>query len=349
MKKIKVFIVEDSILMQKIIADILTSDPQIEVLGASKFGKEALEKIPKISPDVVTLDVNLPDINGLKVLEELMKNCPVRVVMLSAYTQRSAEVTIKALELGALDFIPKPSGEVSLDLYNFKNEVIAKIKMVATVDLGKFVSLSSKGIALNRESLSVKKLVIMGASTGGPQAILEQMSAFTPDLDVSFLIVQHMPPGFTKSFAERISWQSHFKTKEAEEGDLIVKKAAYVAPAGYHMVIEKVSCQEYERYNIRLDQNALVNYVRPAVDVTMVSAAEAFEGSIIGVILTGMGKDGLEGARKIKAGGGKIVVQNERSCVIYGMPRAVAEANLADDILPLVNIGKRITEYLRNG
>ncbi len=346
MKKIKVFIVEDSILMQKIISDILSSDPEIEVIGKSILGEKALELIPQLKPDVVTLDVNLPDINGLEVLKRLMKLFPTRVVMLSVYTQKGADITIKALELGALEFIPKPSGEVSLDLHKFKEEIITKIKFVATIDIERSKEII-KEITPAKEALEIKNLVIIGASTGGPKAILEIMKEIPFDIDASFLIVQHMPSGFTRSFAERISWHSQIRSKEAEDGDLLTNRTAYVAPSGYHMLIEKI-CEEDEKYCIRLDQTPLVNYVRPAIDITMSSAAENFNGKIIGVILTGMGKDGLEGAKKIKERGGKIIAQDEKTSIIYGMPKMVAEAGLADKILPLKEIPKKIIEEIQN-
>lgn len=346
MRKIKVFIVEDSVLMQRVIMDILRETSNIEVVGATKFGKEALARVPQVSPDVVTLDINLPDIDGLTVLRELMEKYPVRVITLSAFTQKGADTTLKALELGALDFIPKPSGEISLDLYNFKDEIISKVELVATVDLKKY--LISKGITRPKEDLAVEKLVVIGASTGGPKAILEIMSRIPFNLDASFLIVQHMPPGFTKSFAERIAWYSGVKAKEAEEGDSLIRGTAYVAPSRFHLVIDRVN-QKENSYCIRLDDTDLVNYVKPAVDVTMESVAQVFEGKIVGVILTGMGKDGLEGVKKIKTKGGKIIVQDEKSCVVYGMPKAVLSEGLADEVLSVEAIPGKIVEYLTNG
>jgi two-component system chemotaxis response regulator CheB len=344
-KKIKVFIVEDSILMQKILRDILLSDPHIEIVGNTRFGKEALEKIPQFSPDIVTLDINLPDMDGLAVLKKIMEGFPTRVVMLSAYTQKGADTTLRALELGAMDFIPKPSGEVSLDLYKFKEEIISKVKLVATIDLNKFIC-GFKGIAPHKEVLSIEKIAVIGASVGGPAAILEIMSQLPSSIDASFLIVQHMPIGFTKSFAERISWYSEIKAKEAEEGDVLFKSAVYVAPSGFHMVIEKIQDQKH-RYCIRLDDSPFVNYVRPAVDVTMSSVAEVFEGTkILGVILSGMGRDGLGGARKIKERGGKIIAQDESSCAVYGMPKVVIDEGLADEVLRLDQIPKKIVQYL---
>jgi two-component system chemotaxis response regulator CheB len=347
MAKIKVFIVEDSILMQKIIVDILSGDPDIAIVGTAKFGKDALENIPKLKPDIVTLDLNLPDIDGLQVLRKLMVVFPVRVIMFSAYTQKGAEITMKALELGALDFIPKPSGETSLNLYNFKDEIISKIKMAATIDLSKRVF--PKETLLSSKETAIKNIIIIGASTGGPKAIIDLMTGMPKDINGAILIVQHMPSGFTRSFAERISWHAGIKTKEAEDGDQLINGAAYIAPSGYHMVLEK-SAHVKKGYLLRLDETPLVNYVRPAVDVTLFSAAETFEGGVmLGVILTGMGKDGLEGVKKIKDKGGKVIAQDEASCIVYGMPRAIVSEGLADDVLPLNKIAKKIVEYINYG
>lgn len=337
---IRVFIVEDSILMQKVISDILSTDPEISVVGKARLGKEALEEIPKISPDVVTLDVNLPDISGIEVLKELIEKFPTRIVMLSAYTQQEADITLKALELGALDFIPKPSGEISLDLYNFKDEIVSKIKLVSKIDLEKVLKISRKKEL--KEDLKIEKIVVIGASTGGPKAISEIITNLSSPQDATFLIVQHMPLGFTKSFAQRLSWISPFKIKEAEDKDILKKNAGYVAPSGFHMVVEKMN----NFYRTRLNGTTLVNYVRPSVDVTMESVAEVFDGEIIGVILTGMGKDGLEGAKAIKKKNGKIIVQDESTCVVYGMPKVIVENNLADAVLPLSQIPKKLEEYL---
>ena len=336
---IKVFIVEDSILMQKIISDILSTDPEISVVGKARLGREALEGIPKMSPDVVTLDVNLPDISGIEVLKELMEKFPTRVVMLSAYTQKGADLTLKALELGALDFIPKPSGEISLDLYNFKDEIIKKIKIASKINIEKVIKTGEKKEV--EDDLEIKKIVIIGASTGGPRAISEIIVNLSPS-DATFLIVQHMPPGFTKSFAQRLSWVAPFKIKEAEDKDVLKKNAGYVAASGFHMVIEKVN----DFYCVRLDETRLVNYVRPSIDITMKSVADIFDGEIIGVILTGMGKDGLEGAKAIKKKNGKIIAQDESTCVVYGMPKVIVENNLADFVLPLSEIPEKLKELL---
>jgi two-component system chemotaxis response regulator CheB len=343
MSPIRVFIVEDSVLMQKVITDILSSDPAIEVIGATKYGQEALTKIPELKPDIVTLDVNLPDLSGLIVLEKLMKENPVRIVMLSAYTQKGAETAVRALELGALDFIPKPSGEVSLDLYNFKEEIISKIKALSVTNIKN--SFVSKNFYREREAPPSGKIVVIGASTGGPKAIMDVMSRIPADSGANFLIIQHMPKGFTKTFAERVGWYSAIKVKEVEEGDRILKNVCYVAKSGQHMVVEK-SSKDNNVYYLHLDDTALVNYVKPAIDVTMASLADCFDGKMIAVVLTGMGKDGLEGARKIKGKGGRVIAQDEASCVIYSMSKAVVNAGIADCILPINDIPDKIMEYI---
>ena len=341
MKRISIFVVEDSILMQKVITDIFSHDPDFEVVGSAYKGEEALENIPKLKPDIVTLDVNLPDVYGLTVLKEIMSKFPTRVVMLSAYTQKGAEVTMKALELGALDFIPKPSGEISLDLYNFREEIVSKMKIVANIDINNYLS-NFRGVPVAEEALAVKKIVVIAASTGGPKAIIEVMQKIPADIAASFLIIQHMPKGFTRTFAERISWYSSIKTKEAEDCDVVLKGAGYVAPAGFHMIIENIPNSVNDKFRIRLDETPLVNYVRPSADVTMNSVADLFGNNTIGVILTGMGKDGLEGAKSIKDKGGFVVTQDKTSSVVYGMPRAVADAGLADKVLNLYDIPKEI-------
>ncbi len=341
MKKIRIFIVEDSILMQKVILDIFSSDSQFEVVGSASKGKEALEKIPKLNPDVVTLDINLPDVYGLIVLKEIMSRFPTRIIMLSAYTQKGAEITMKALELGAVDFIPKPSGEISLDLYNFKEEIISKVKIVSGINIDSYLA-NFRGIPVVEEAVAIKKAVVIAASTGGPRAIIELMQKIPSNINASFLIVQHMPKGFTKNFAERISWYSQIKTKEAEDGDMVLKGAGYVAPGGFHMIVEKLGEKERNRFRIRLDEAPFVNYVRPSADVTMGSFAELFGENTIGVILTGMGKDGLEGAKKIKEKGGTVITQDEESSIVYGMPKVVTEAGLSDKVLALSDIAGEI-------
>lgn len=338
--KIRVLVVDDSLLMRKIVSDGINSDPALEVIDKAKNGKEALEKIFSLKPDVVTLDINLPLIDGISVLEEVMKKQPTRIVMLSAYTREGTSATMRALELGAIDFITKPSGEISLDIYKLKDEIASKIKLAAKVNLDKFPPV--KALHPPKEKAAARKLVVIGASTGGPKAVLDIMQAIPDGLPAAFLIIQHMPKGFTLSFAERLSWQGEIKTKEAEDGDIILPNKGFVAPAGYHMVLEKAQ----NGVLIRLNQEPLVNFVRPSIDVTMGSAVEIFGRNIIGVILSGMGKDGLEGCRKIKEKGATVIIQDEETSVVWGMPKSVYDAALADKVLPISKIAEAITREI---
>jgi two-component system chemotaxis response regulator CheB len=344
-EKIRVLVIDDSFLMRRIISDIINSDPELQVVGRAKDGGEALDKVLTLAPDVVTLDVNLPVKDGIVVLESIMKRKPTRVIMLSAYTRAGASATMRALELGAVDFIAKPSGEISLGLDKLKNEIIAKIKLAARVDLDRYLAtFQPSTLALVKEGkpVLIKKLVIIGASTGGPKAILDIMQDIPLDLPAAFLVVQHMPKGFTLSFAERIAWHSGIRAKEAEDEDSIAAGRIFVAPAGFHMVLEG----DKEQVRIKLNQDPLVNFVRPSIDVTMFSAAEIFGKDIIGVILTGMGRDGLDGAKKIKEKGGRIIVQDEETSIVWGMPKSITKAGLADEVLPLSKISEGILKYI---
>jgi two-component system, chemotaxis family, protein-glutamate methylesterase/glutaminase len=344
--KVKVLVVDDSFLMRRIISDIVNSDPHLEVVGKAKDGEEALEDVAALNPDVVTLDINLPVKNGIDVLRDIMKTKPTRVIMLSAYTRAGASATIKALELGAVDFIAKPSGEISLGLEKLRNEIIEKIKLAANFNLNKYLAVFKDAgtvPALEEKATGVKKLVIIGASTGGPKAILTIMKDIPGDTKAAFLIVQHMPKGFTLSFAERIAWETGIRTKEAEDGDIIYPGRAFVAPAGSHMVLAR----DNDQVKVKLTQDPLVNFVRPSIDVSMSSAVEIFGKDIIGVILTGMGKDGLDGARKIKEAGGRVFVQDEESSVVWGMPGSVSKAGLTDQALPLSQIAEVLVKSIR--
>jgi two-component system, chemotaxis family, protein-glutamate methylesterase/glutaminase len=344
-RKIRVLVVDDSFLMRKIISDIINSDPELEVVGKAKDGQEALEKISSLEPDVITLDLNLPVVDGIDVLSKVMKSHPTRVIMFSAYTRSGASATMRALELGAVDFIAKPSGEISLGLDKLKEEIITKIKLAADVNIDKYLA-AVNGVSapeLPPSKAPVKKLVVIGASTGGPKAIMELMQGLSESLPACFLIVQHMPKGFTVSFAERISWQSGMRAKEAEEGDELAVGKIYVAPAGYHMTLDH---RADGGVRVRLNQDPLVNFVRPSIDVTMFSAAEVFGKDCVGVILTGMGKDGAEGARKIKEAGGSIIIQDEKSSVVWGMPRAVSREGVADEILTISEIPAAIARHV---
>jgi len=347
-EKIRVLVVDDSFLMRQIISDIINSDPDLVVIGKAKDGKDALEKIFTLKPDVVTLDVNLPVLDGISVLGEVMKKQPTRIIMISAYTRTGATATLRALELGAIDFIAKPSGEISLDINKLKEEIISKIKLAARVEMEKVSPVLQPPVIFEKEAKPpvLKKVVVIAASTGGPKAIFDVIRDIPANIPAAFLIVQHMPIGFTLGFAERISWQSKIKAKEAEDGDFLVAGKAFVAPAGFHMGLESDS--NTNTFKIKLNQDPLVNFVRPAADVTMSSVAEVFGKNTIGVVLTGMGKDGVEGARKIKEKGGVIIIQDEKTSAVWGMPRMVHEAGLDDVMLPVFEITAALAKKIES-
>jgi len=335
LKRIKVFVVEDSIFMRNVISDIINSDPQLQVIDTARDGEEALSKLDYLEPDVITLDIEMPRMDGLSVLKQIMKRKPKPVIMLSALTKEGAIYTLKALEYGAVDYISKPSGNISLDLHTIKDEIISKIKMAASANLSK---LKIKSINIEPCELA-DNVVAMGASTGGPQA-LTYILASLPQSIPPILIVQHMPEGFTRLFAERLDRLCKFRVKEAEEGDYISKELALIAPGGFHMTVSKTG-------RIILDRTPPIHGVRPAVDPTMTSVARSYRSRAIGVLLTGMGRDGAYGMRKIKEHGGVTIAQDEKTSVVFGMPKAAIDEGCVDVVLPLHKIPIEIMRRCR--
>ncbi|MEW6685096.1 MAG: chemotaxis response regulator protein-glutamate methylesterase [Candidatus Edwardsbacteria bacterium] len=350
-KPIKILIVDDSALMRKMISDLLSTDSALSVINTAKEGKEALQKIKELKPDVVTLDLEMPGWDGLFTLSKVMKEVPLPVVMLSAHTRAGAAATVKALELGAVDFVSKPSGPISVDIEKIKDELIAKVKVAATVNplnlrtsekrsSAQIVS-SPKGRGLSDFSkASPDRVVAIGASTGGTRALSQILPQLPKDLPAGILVVQHMPPGFTRSLAERLDKQSAIHIKEAEEGDLVEKGKALIAPGNFHM---KVVSEEGEE-RVVLSQDPPRLGVRPSVDVMMNSVAEVCHERVIGVILTGMGHDGMEGVKKIKGKGGITIAEDSSTCVVFGMPKAAISTGCIDKIVPLPEIAQEIVK-----
>ncbi|MBT0159855.1 chemotaxis response regulator protein-glutamate methylesterase [Candidatus Bathyarchaeota archaeon A05DMB-2] len=319
--------------MQKILADLLQSDPQISVIGTARDGEEALRKIANLHPDVVTLDIEMPRMDGLTAVKKIMKTTPLPVVMISALTQRQAQLTLKALELGAVDYVPKPSGPISLNMDSVKTELITKIKTAASANVQQ-VKPRMMEITEQPKVKGSDRVISIAASTGGPAAvtyILKHIPENTPPI----LIVQHMQKGMTRLFAEGLNQECKFKVKEAEEGDVIQEGLALIAPGGLHMQVTKSG-------KISLTANAPVNYVRPSADVLMASAAEAYESKNIGVVLTGMGVDGAKGIEAIKKKGGVTIAQDRKTCVVFGMPYAAIKTGCVDCVAPLECIPKKI-------
>jgi len=342
-KKIRVLVVDDSAIMRKLITEILKKDQVIEIVGEAADGLQAIEKAKGLKPDVITLDIEMPKMDGLTALNFLKKESPSsKIIMFSSLTQEGAKATIEALSRGAHDFVPKPSTKSFIEsVQKIEKELIPKIKALGGYDSSVLIKSSVPSRALKP---GLYRVLGIGVSTGGPQTLAEILKELPPNFPVPILIVQHMPPLFTAQLAERLDKISRLKVKEAEDGEPIKEGVVYIAPGDYHM---EVSIENRQRH-VRLHQGPPVNNCRPAVDVLFKSLADVYGGATLGLILTGMGKDGLEGARKIKAKGGSIVAQDRETSVVYGMPRAVFEAGLADEVLPLFEIPKRLKELFRS-
>ena len=346
--KVRVLVVDDSAFARVSITKALSSDPEIEVIAAAHDGIDALDKIKSLKPDVVTLDVSMPRMDGLTALKHIMSECPTPVVMLSAHTGEGTHATIEALQMGAIDFHLKVSGVGSAGLNGTATELLEKIKIAAKVPASRLrmVTIAAtprKPAEKNKKSSAVRnKVVVIGSSTGGPKALTEIVPALPADIPAAILIVQHMPGGFTKSLSERLDMASQISVKEAEEGDELETGKALLAPGGFHMVLGR-------RGRIHLNEDPPQNGVRPAVDVTMESVAKNYGKSAVGIVLTGMGSDGTRGAKLIKGAGGTVSVEHESTCAVYGMPRSVVEANCADSILKLPAIADEIARICREG
>lgn len=357
-QKITALIVDDSAFARSIIVKRLGVAPDIEVIGVAKDGVDALDKIKQLKPNVVTMDITMPQMDGLTALERIMAECPTPVVMLSALTSDQAEATISALELGAVDFFLKPSALSPAGMTNESDELAQKIRTAAKVDLFKLqrnarrksrasqAKAASSGAGpkegtCNEQYQRAKKgryqgkVLVIGSSTGGPKALAELIPELPADLPVPVLIVQHMPSGFTKAFAERLDQSAEVRVKEAEAGDRLTPGTVYLAPGDQHMVVTSAG-------RIALNRDPAVWGVRPSVDVTMNSVAKHYGGNTIGVILTGMGSDGSKGTAQIKEKGGAVAVEHESTCAIYGMPRCVVEKGNADAVLPLPEMADEI-------
>ncbi len=347
--KIKVLVVDDSALVRKIITDILESDPQIEVVGTANNGKTAIFKTKVLDPDVITMDIEMPIMNGLDALKHIVQTNPKPVIMMSVLTQDGAEPTFKALEYGAVDFIPKPSSILSLSVDEIGNLLIGKVKSVykskirlvrKDAAVAEAKQPSAKPVELKYTATS--RVVAIGTSTGGPSALLNVFKGLPEGFPAPVLVVQHMPEGFTKAFAERLDDNCALSVKEAEDGDEITPGCGYIAPGHSHILVERKNTRDI----IRLVKGEKVSGHRPSIDVLFDSVAEVYQKDSIGVIMTGMGRDGASGILHIKKSGGSTIAQNEETSVVYGMNRVAVEMGAIDVIVPLNDIPKKIIEYL---
>ena len=338
---VRVLIVDDSAFMRHAIAKYLEADRDITVVGSAYDGLDALAKIPALKPNVVTLDVEMPRMDGLTALKRIMAECPTPVIMVSSLTQRGARATIQALMRGAVDFIPKPTAGTDMrtiiEELTLKVKTAAGVRPVAPPAPEKAPSAPATKLA-PRPFHKGHPLIVIGASTGGPRALQEVLSKLPADLPAAVVMVQHMPPGFTQSLAHRLDEHSPLLVQEAADGDRLARGLVLLAPGDFHL-----------RLNLRrvaLDHGPPRHYVRPAADVLMESAAENHGAAVIGVVLTGMGSDGTDGAGDIKAAGGKVIAEHESTSVVYGMPRSVVEAGLADWVVPLPDVAAKLVNLV---
>ncbi|MBM7701885.1 protein-glutamate methylesterase/protein-glutamine glutaminase [Metabacillus iocasae] len=365
MGKVKVLVVDDSAFMRKLISDFLESDGRFEVVSTARNGEDALEKMKMFHPDVITLDVEMPRMNGLEMLRQLMKEKPTPVVMLSSTTSEGAQNTVLAMEYGAIDFLAKPSGAISLDLYKVKETLIEKVLLASKANMkvfnGKYVSYDSdlkKAVFSYRNNSTIelkntiqsekvktkKKIVCIGTSTGGPRALQEVLTGLPGEFESPIVIVQHMPPGFTKSLATRLNTLCSIHVKEAEHGELLIPGTAYIAPGGLHLTVKKIGSS----VAVNLDEQAAIKGHRPSVDRMFESVGLLKDYEKIAVILTGMGSDGTEGLKKLKnSGKTKAIAESEETSVVYGMPKSAVATNLVDCVEPLYQISSVITEYVK--
>lgn len=351
-RTVRVLVVDDSAFMRKVLSDLLQSDPSITVIATARDGQDAVEKSVQLEPDVITLDIEMPKLDGYGALREIMARRPTPVVMVSSLTREGAEATVRALALGAVDFVAKPSGSISLNMHVAREELVAKVKAAAGAtpryrrvlgDLPPLRREARTARALPAEPGSLpRRLVVIGCSTGGPGALHQIIPKLPADLPAAVLVVQHMPAGFTRSLANRLDEISAIPVREAQEGDRLAAGLVLVAPGGYHMLVSECGI-------VHLNQDAPLHGVRPAVDKTFESVVPLFQTRMVGVILTGMGYDGARGMVALKKQGGKTIAEDASTCVVYGMPKVVVEMGAADQVLPVHEIADAIVRMVREG
>ncbi len=347
MRRLRVLIVDDSVVMRRLVSDMVLSDPELEVAGVAHHGLIALAKIPQVSPDIVTLDVDMPEMDGLESLARIRADYPnLPVIMLSGLTEDGAKATIEALAMGASDYVTKPStiGTSSTSASEVRDELLKKIKALGSRKLSQRAKSrrSAKGEPSGQSRLEV---VAIGISTGGPNALVQVLPELPADFPVPVLVVQHMPPLFTRFLAERLEKLCRLRVREAVQGERLEPGTIWIAPGDFHMEIERTDKGAF----IRLHQGPLENSCRPAVDPLFRSAVECFGSRVLGVVMTGMGQDGLQGSRCIHDAGGQLLAQDQQTSVIWGMPRFVTEEGLPDAVLPLERLAEAIQQRVAVG
>jgi len=346
-KKITVLIVDDSALVRQLLTDMISQDPEMEVAGVARDGVEAIKMTQELDPDVVTMDIHMPEMDGLTALEYIMKKSPRPVVMLSALVKKGAAPTLRALELGAVDFIAKPS-QFPTSVNEVREDVLDKIKAAARSRAKEIWERTRKvkppkRVKVRREGARGGRLVVMGASAGGPRALAEIIPTLPEDLPASLVIVQHMPEPFTGSFAERLNSKARIEVREAVNGEELEEGLGLVVPGGQDMVFEKIGGGNVRT---KLLPTVARHGASPVIDVTMESAAQVYGERSVGVLLSGMGSDGAMGLGMIRDAGGETIAQNEETCLVFGMPKAAIERKLVNEVLPLEKIAEAVVAHL---
>jgi two-component system chemotaxis response regulator CheB len=347
-------VVDDSVVVRKIVTDVLSADPDIEVVGTAVNGKIAVVKLEQLKPDLVTMDIEMPEMNGIEAVRAIRGGqggtayTRIPIVMFSTLTERGASATLDALSAGANEYVTKPAnvGSVSQSMESVRQQLIPKIKALTgrpvTVGPAAAPPPPPRPVAPRTGPGKKPAVLVIGSSTGGPEALAQVLPKLPANLPVPILIVQHMPPVFTRQFAQRLDRLSPLRVVEAADGSPLVPGTAHLAPGDHHLVVRALA----RGLHTGLNQGPPENFCRPAVDPLFRSAVTAYDGAVLAVVLTGMGSDGRNGAAEIRAGGGTVVVQDQATSVVWGMPGAIAQAGLADEILPLDRIPDAINRHL---
>lgn len=344
MKKIKVLIVDDSAIVRKIFTEELSKYSDIEVVGAAPDPFVARDKILKLQPDVLTLDIEMPRMDGLTFLKKLMKHYPIPTIIVSSLTPKGGKLTLEAMDIGAVDAIAKPGGSYSVG--DMSGQLVEKIRAASNVRIEKKEIIQETGLSTSRETIkslaeTTNKVIAIGASTGGTEALKKVLSRMPPN-SPGILVVQHMPANFTSAFAERLNGLCHITVKEAKNNDSVTPGTALIAPGNFHMILRRSGA----RYYVEVKTGPMVHHQRPAVDILFKSTAKYAGANAIGVILTGMGADGAEGLLEMKQMGANTIAQNEKSCVVYGMPKEAVKMGAVDKIVHLDQIADEIVRMV---
>jgi len=343
---VRVLIVDDSGFFRRRLSEIFAADPGIEVVGTAANGQEAVDQVPRLKPDVITMDIEMPVMDGISAVRRIMATHPTPILMFSSLTTEGATATFEALEAGAADYLPKRLEDIAADRNVAIRELTARVRLLATrrapppprSPAEALVHELVRAPAARPGGAGRYRVLAIGASTGGPVALQQVLMALPRDFPLPILIVQHMPGTFTGPFAQRLSQMCKVTVKEAADGDVLMPGQALLAPGGKQMLLEQRAGQVL----VRIQEPEPGQNYKPSVDVTFTAVARIYPGKALALVLTGMGADGREGARLLKQGGSTVWAQDEKSCVVYGMPAAVAEAGLADQVLPLLSIGPGI-------